>query len=109
MQFDVVNSDETTHNIHPNPNNNREWNMTQPHGVPLEQSFAREEVAIPVKCNVAQAIPNIPRGIAAAISGKRFCSAKRVCRRAAASVLFSDSARCNSFSTCCSRVKTTLW
>ena len=26
--------------------------MTQPHGVPLEQTFAREEVAIPVKCNV---------------------------------------------------------
>ena len=26
--------------------------MTQPHGVPLEQSFAREEIAITVKCNV---------------------------------------------------------
>ncbi len=52
QKLDVVNSDETTHNIHPNPSNNREWNMTQPHGVPLEQTFAREEVAIPVKCNV---------------------------------------------------------
>jgi plastocyanin len=52
QKFSVVNSDETTHNIHPNPNNNREWNMTQPHGMPLEQSFAREEIAIPVKCNV---------------------------------------------------------
>lgn len=52
QKFSVVNSDETTHNIHPNPTNNREWNMTQPHGMPLEQSFAREEVAIPVKCNV---------------------------------------------------------
>ena len=50
--LDVVNSDETTHNIHPSPNNNREWNMTQPHGVPLEKTFAREEIAIPVKCNV---------------------------------------------------------
>lgn len=52
QKLDVVNSDETTHNIHPSPNNNREWNMTQPQGMPLEQSFAREEIAIPVKCNV---------------------------------------------------------
>ena len=52
QKLDVVNSDETTHNIHPSPSNNREWNMTQPHGMPLEQTFAREEVAIPVKCNV---------------------------------------------------------
>jgi plastocyanin len=52
QKLDVVNNDETTHNIHPTPNNNREWNMTQPHGVPLEQTFAREEIAIPVKCNI---------------------------------------------------------
>jgi plastocyanin len=52
QKLDVVNNDETTHNIHPNPANNREWNMTQPHGVPLEKTFAREEIAIPVKCNV---------------------------------------------------------
>src|SRR5579859_7863162 len=52
QKLDVVNSDETTHNIHPTPSNNREWNMTQPHGMPLEQTFAREEIAIPVKCNV---------------------------------------------------------
>jgi plastocyanin len=52
QKLDIVNADETTHNIHPTPSNNREWNMTQPHGVPLEQSFAREEIAIPVKCNV---------------------------------------------------------
>lgn len=52
QKLDVVNSDLTTHNIHPNPANNREWNRTQPHGVPLEESFAREEISIPVKCNV---------------------------------------------------------
>ncbi len=52
QKINIVNSDETTHNIHPTPSNNREWNMTQPHGVPLEQSFAREEIAVPVKCNV---------------------------------------------------------
>jgi hypothetical protein len=49
----VVNSDMTTHNIHPVPKNNREWNESQPPGSsPIMQSFAREEVAIPVKCNV---------------------------------------------------------
>lgn len=52
QKLDVVNSDVTTHNIHPSPANNREWNMSQPHGVPIEQTFARQEVAIPVKCNV---------------------------------------------------------
>lgn len=52
QKINVVNSDSTTHNIHPSPNNNREWNMTQPPGVPLEQTFAREEIAIPVKCNI---------------------------------------------------------
>jgi plastocyanin len=52
QKLQVVNSDDTTHNIHPNPSNNREWNMTQPHGMPMEQSFAREEIAIPIKCNV---------------------------------------------------------
>jgi plastocyanin len=52
QKLKVVNSDSTTHNIHPMPANNREWNMSQPPGVPIEQSFAREEIAIPVKCNV---------------------------------------------------------
>lgn len=52
QKLDVVNSDATTHNIHPLPTNNREWNRTQPHGLPIEESFAREEIAIPVKCNI---------------------------------------------------------
>ena len=52
QKLNVVNGDSTTHNIHPSPANNREWNMTQPPGVPLEESFAREEIAIPVKCNI---------------------------------------------------------
>ena len=51
--LDVVNSDPVTHNIHPVPKDNREWNQSQPPGSsPIMQSFAREEVAIPVKCNV---------------------------------------------------------
>ncbi|MGA8617765.1 MAG: hypothetical protein WB660_04505 [Candidatus Sulfotelmatobacter sp.] len=52
QKLNVVNSDPTTHNIHPMPANNRESNMIQPPGVPLELTFAREEIAIPVKCNV---------------------------------------------------------
>lgn len=49
----VKNSDKTTHNIHPVPKNNREWNKSQPPSAGnLEESFAREEVSIPVKCNV---------------------------------------------------------
>jgi plastocyanin len=52
QKLEVVNADATTHNIHPAPNNNREWNKIQPPGVPLEENFAREEIAIPVKCNV---------------------------------------------------------
>ncbi|MEW5975268.1 MAG: carboxypeptidase regulatory-like domain-containing protein [Acidobacteriota bacterium] len=49
----IVNSDPTTHNVHPVPANNREWNQSMVPGVaPLERTFAREEVMIPVKCNV---------------------------------------------------------
>jgi plastocyanin len=48
----VVNSDTTMHNIHPMPTNNREWNKAEPAGAVVEEKFAREEVGIPVKCNV---------------------------------------------------------
>ncbi|MFB3916113.1 MAG: carboxypeptidase regulatory-like domain-containing protein [Terriglobales bacterium] len=48
----IVNSDPTTHNIHPTPKDNREWNESQgPKAAPLEKSFAREEIMMPVKCN----------------------------------------------------------
>lgn len=50
--LEVKNDDQTTHNIHPQPVNNREWNKAQTPGVPIEETFAREEIAIPVKCNV---------------------------------------------------------
>jgi plastocyanin len=48
----LVNDDQTSHNIHPQPANNREWNKAEPPGSKLEEAFAREEIAIPVKCNV---------------------------------------------------------
>ena len=48
----ILNSDPTTHNIHPVPANNREWNESQPpQAAPLEKTFAREEIMLPVKCN----------------------------------------------------------
>ena len=48
----IVNSDPTTHNIHPTPAANREWNESQPPQAPaLEKNFAREEIMLPVKCN----------------------------------------------------------
>jgi plastocyanin len=49
---DIKNDDQTTHNIHPTPKDNREWNESQPPSSPaLEKSFAREEIMLPVKCN----------------------------------------------------------
>jgi plastocyanin len=52
QKIDVVNSDPTTHNVHPQPANNREWNKAEPPGSKTEETFPREEIAIPVKCNV---------------------------------------------------------
>jgi hypothetical protein len=52
QQLRVVTSDKTTHNIHPMPKVNREWNVSQPPGAdPILETFSRPEVSIPVKCN----------------------------------------------------------
>lgn len=49
----VKNSDPVSHNIHPMPSNNRDWNQQQPPGSPdLQRRFARPEIMIPVKCNI---------------------------------------------------------
>jgi uncharacterized protein (DUF2141 family) len=34
------------------PANNREWNRAELPGSKIEETFARQEIAIPVKCNV---------------------------------------------------------
>jgi len=48
----IKNDDPTTHNIHPTPKDNREWNESQPPSAPaLEKNFTREEIMLPVKCN----------------------------------------------------------
>jgi hypothetical protein len=48
----LVTSDKTSHNIHPLPRINKEWNVSQPPGGDaIIQTFARPEETIPVKCN----------------------------------------------------------
>ena len=49
----VKNTDPVSHNIHPMPKDNREWNQQQAPSAPdLERQFARPEIMIPVKCNI---------------------------------------------------------
>lgn len=49
----VLNDDPTTHNIHPMPHNNKEWNASQSPGAePLHKRFDHPELMIAVKCNV---------------------------------------------------------
>jgi plastocyanin len=53
QNIEIRNDDPTNHNIHPQPKVNQEWNESQPpKGDPKMRSFAREEIMIPVKCNV---------------------------------------------------------
>ncbi len=49
----IKTSDQTNHNIHPMPKNNPEWNESQPPGSEDKtKTFARQEIMVPVKCNV---------------------------------------------------------
>jgi plastocyanin len=55
QNIEIKNSDTTNHNIHPLPPNNinQEWNQSQPPGSdPLQKSFPRQQIMIPVKCNI---------------------------------------------------------
>ena len=52
QKISITNSDQTQHNVHPTPRVNQEWNQTQANGAPpIEKTFTRAEVLIPVKCN----------------------------------------------------------
>ena len=52
QKIDITNSDATQHNIHWTPKLNPEWNQSQSNGAPpIEKSFSRAEVLVPVKCN----------------------------------------------------------
>ena len=53
QQFQVINSDPVTHNIHPMAVANREWNHSQgPGDPPMNRKFLQPEIMIPVKCNI---------------------------------------------------------
>jgi hypothetical protein len=50
--LEITNSDQTSHNIHPRPTVNREWNKSQPPGsAPDIEKYDKPEF-IPVKCNI---------------------------------------------------------
>jgi hypothetical protein len=52
QMFEIVNDDQTSHNIHPLPRVNREWNKSQPAGTPpIAEKYDKPEF-IMVKCNV---------------------------------------------------------
>ena len=52
QELDVVNADQTSHNIHPLAKTNREWNKSQPPGAPpIKDKFDVPEF-ISVKCNI---------------------------------------------------------
>jgi plastocyanin len=52
QDFEILNEDQTSHNVHTMPSSNREWNKSQPPGAPpIEDKYARAEF-IPIKCNI---------------------------------------------------------
>ena len=52
QELDVLNADQTSHNIHPMAKANPEWNKSQPPGSPpIKVTYEKVEF-IPVKCNV---------------------------------------------------------
>ena len=52
QELQVVNADQTSHNIHPLAKVNREWNKSQPPGsAPIQDKFDQPEF-ISVKCNI---------------------------------------------------------
>ena len=55
QKFKVRTSDQTAHNIHPNPNpmtGNIPWNQSQPPGAPDVEKAWKAPEFIPVKCNI---------------------------------------------------------
>jgi plastocyanin len=52
QELQVVNADQTSHNIHPLAKVNREWNKSQPPGSPAIQEKFDSPEFISVKCNI---------------------------------------------------------
>jgi hypothetical protein len=52
QMLEIVNDDQTSHNIHPLPRINREWNKSQPAGsAPATEKYDKPEFIL-VKCNI---------------------------------------------------------
>src|SRR6516225_11459664 len=52
QELKIMNEDQTSHNIHPLPKLNREWNKSQPPGTPpITEKYDKNEI-FAVKCNV---------------------------------------------------------
>jgi plastocyanin len=52
QELKIQNEDQTSHNIHPLPKLNPEWNKSQPPGTPpISEKYDKAEI-FPVKCNV---------------------------------------------------------
>ena len=51
--FEVHNEDQTIHNVHPMPRENKPWNKSEPVGdPPIRATFTKPEIAIPIACNI---------------------------------------------------------
>ncbi len=51
--FEVHNEDQTIHNVHPMPRDNKPWNKSEPVGdPPIQATFTKPELAIPIACNI---------------------------------------------------------
>jgi plastocyanin len=52
QSLQIVNADDTTHNIHPMPTQSKQWNESQlPKDPPIVKKFDKPELMIPIKCN----------------------------------------------------------
>ena len=82
----IKNDDPTTHNIHPTPKDNREWNESQPpSSADIQKNFAREEIMLPVKCNQhpwMKMYINVVKNPFFAVTDKAEIMRSRACRRA---------------------------
>lgn len=52
QEIEFKNSDPTLHNVHPTPKRNKPFNKATPANGSVKSSFRRDEIGIPVKCDV---------------------------------------------------------
>jgi plastocyanin len=51
--LEILNEDQTVHNVHPMPRENHAWNKSEPvGGDPITTTFSHPEIAIPIACNI---------------------------------------------------------